>query len=216
MFMVCTSLYGRTDRMSAEGAGHIKAAVAASIADMDDLGLSGPDRVVALAVVLASRLGLTTASPTPTAPGTPPRHGGGNGGGAGGETEPLAKIAAVTKIGIETLELIYDVSDGDLKYVISAKKLASGKAEATRQLARIVALGRQAAGIEEWTASSTIREVVSDYGKFDPANFASHVMGLDKDNAIIVRGKGAAREIKITRSGIESMSDAIKELMASA
>ena len=60
-----------------------------------------------------------------------------------------------------------------------------------------------------------IREVVNEYGKFDSANFASHLAGLDKDNAVLFRGKGASREIKLTRSGIESFSDALQALVAS-
>jgi hypothetical protein len=109
---------------------------------------------------------------------------------------------------------VYDSKGSELSYVISPRKLASAKSEATRQLAQIVALGRQAAGLEEWTPSSLIREVVQEYGKFDSANFSSHVQGLDKDNAVLFRGKGASREIKVTRAGIESMADAIRALLA--
>ena len=92
--------------------------------------------------------------------------------------------------------------------VISAKKLAQNKALAARQLGQLVAAARQVVGIEEWTSVSTIRKVVTDYGRLDSGNFASTIQQMD--NVAVIRGKGQSREVKITKPGLEATADLIK------
>lgn len=194
-----------------------RAALQASVEDVSACSLEGLDRAVALAVLLADRLGVLTASRTRAA-SEGATHGSNERGSndvkaeVPADTDLVHKICRVTNIERDVADLIYDNQDGGLGYVISARKLASSKAEATRQLAQIIVVGRQAAGLEEWTPSSTIREVVSDYGKFDSANFASHLQRLEKDNAVLFRGKGSAREIKVTRAGFEVIAESLKDL----
>lgn len=204
--------------MTADDESPYRAAIQGALDDVNSQGLSGVDRAVVLGVTLAARLGLALAMPAGVVhPGT--TIAAGDSGGPGGlppkAADLLGKIGSVTKLDAETVELIWDAQGDELGYVVSAKKLASNKAEATRQLAKIVVLGRQAAGLEDWTPSGAIREVANEYGKFDSANFASHLAGLDKDNAVLFRGKGPSREIKLTRSGIESFADALRALVAS-
>jgi hypothetical protein len=197
----------------------LRSAARSAVDDVDSLGVSSADRPVVLGLILACRLGLTTSVPSatpfekPDQPGTsaPPLK--------AVESVPdgdlVSKIAATLKIDREVAEMVYDVKDGELGYVISARRLASDKAGATRQLATIVAAGRQCAGLEEWTSVGVVREAVNDYGKLDSANFASYVGKLDKDNAFLLRGKGANREIKITRSGLEPIAELLTSLTSS-
>ena len=136
--------------MTTSDASRYLTAVRESVADVDALALTGSDRAVVLGVTLAARLGLTLAPPAGvtlpantvaagppfTASDTPATTAAGL----------LGKIGSVAKLDAETVELIWDAHGDELGYVISPKRLAAGKAEATRQLAKVVILGRQAAG----------------------------------------------------------------------
>jgi hypothetical protein len=191
----------------------IRVAIEAAVEDVDSIGLAGADRAVSLGAVLVARLGLPgPSSVVGTIQGLqiPDEQKRVSNPGDG----LVARICSTLKIERDVADLIYDEQGGELNYVISARRLGNGKAEATRQLAQIVVAGRQAAGLEEWTPSSAIREVVNNYGKFDSANFASHLGSLDRDSAVLFRGKGAARELKVTRSGIESMADTLTALVS--
>jgi hypothetical protein len=185
-----------------EGDG-IRAAAAAAIADVNALGLDGEDRKVVLDAVLQARLSAaggaisvlpidktTSSSTTPTV-AQPPAH----------QSDILGRISQTLKLDRHVLELVYDVRDGEPQLVVSPKRLAQNKAEASRQLATLLAAARQAAGLDEWTTTALIRNVVSDYGKMDSANFAANLQQMDK--VALIRGKGQQREIKMTRSGME-------------
>jgi len=96
-------------------------------------------------------------------------------------------------------------------FAASAKKLPPNKALAARQLGQLVAAARQVVGIEEWTSVSTIRKVVTDYGRLDGGNFAATIQQM-ADNVAVIRGKGQSREVKITKPGLEATADLIKGL----
>jgi hypothetical protein len=196
----------------------LRSAVSAAIADVDALGLTGSDRAVSLAVVLATRLGVTVAASNLSSPDDKPTANGHPGAGVGPavvEDGMVGRIAAALKVERDVADMVYDDKNGELGYVISARRLASDKANATRQLAQVIAAGRQAAGLEEWTPVSVVREIVNDYGKLDAANFASYIGALDKNNAVLLRGKGASRELKVTRSGFESVAELVTSLVVS-
>jgi len=208
-----------TDPLSAR----LRNAASAAVADVDAVGVDGPDRQVMLGVLLAARLGLLAGN-VPSAGDKSHADemsaGGAPSAGASltalpapAEGDLVGRIAAALKIDRDVADLIYDVKDGELGYVLSARRLATDKSNATRQLAQVVAAGRQAAGLEEWTPASVVREVVNDYGKLDGANFASYINKLDKDNACLLRDKGVNRQIKVTRSGIESIADVLTALV---
>ena len=203
----------------------LRGAATAVVADVDALGVDGADRQVLLGVLLAARLGLLAGSIAPAtdkSQAVDKPAGGGLSGGASvtalptpAEGDLVGRIAAALKIDREIAELVYDVKDGELGYVLSSRRLAGDKSNATRQLAQIVAAGRQAAGLEEWTPASVVREIVSDYGKLDSGNFAQYINKLDKDNACLLREKGVNRQIKVTRSGMESVAEMLTGLVAS-
>jgi hypothetical protein len=197
----------------------LRTAARSAVDDVNSLNLSPSDRPVVLGLILATRLGLVSgvAAAVSAAPVPAPASAAVQTVKAGApipEGDLIAKIAAALKLDHELAERIYDVKDGELGYVISARRLAADKANATRQLAAIVAAGRQAAGLEDWTPVSVVREVVHDFGKLDAANFAGYIAKLDKDDAYLVRGKGANREIKVTRSGLDPVGELLTSLLS--
>lgn len=195
----------------------LRAAAAAALGDVDFLSLAGADRSVVLGILLASRLQL--GSPSRKAIGgesadtsrKPPEPSA-----TVDEGDILGRVASGLKIPRDVVELVYDSKDGQLGVVLSPRRLASDKANATRQIAQIVAAGRQAAGIEEWTPMAAVRAVVSDYGRLDSGNFAAHVQGGGLDHAFLFRGKGLGREVKVTRGGMEAAAELIVRLSAAS
>jgi hypothetical protein len=193
-------------------ADEIRAAAAAALADVDAIGAKGDDRSIVLKHVLRVRLPIpaigTTGGGAPPSvrteisdPTSVPVD----------DADVLGKIAAALKLERDVLELVYSVQDGEPELVLAARRLASNKAQAARQLAQLISVARQAAGLEEWTSTAPIRRVVTDYGKLDSANFASTIQQMDK--VAVLRGKGQQREVKITRPGMEATADLIKSLV---
>lgn len=190
----------------------MRRAAAASVADVDALHLDGEDRSIVLKALLRARLGdFTATAGAPRAGGSSPLAT------KAVSTQPVAsgdvlgRIAQALQVEREALDMVYAVEDGEPTLVVSAKKIASNKSAAARQLAQLVAAARQAAGIEEWTSATTIRAVVSDYGRLDSNNFASSIQAMD--NIAVLKGKGLQREIKITRPGLESTADFIRSIV---
>jgi len=196
---------------------NLRQAAAAALADVDALGVAGEDRAIILRSFLRARLdGLSPVVPSPAdAEGTAARSP--EVGGAPdvlNVSDVLGRIGTVLKVDRDTLELIYDVRDGEPHVVVSPKKLPENKALATRQLGQLVAAARQAAGLEEWTSATTIRVVVQDYGRLDRGNFAVTLQQLD--NACLIRGKGKQREVKVTRPGLENTAELLRTMAGTA
>ncbi len=190
----------------------VRQAAAVALADVDAIGVSTDDRKVVLKALLKARL----AAFLPTALGSTGASHVGTGGGGGAQHtrvedgDVMGKIAATLKIDRDTLELVYALQDGEPHVVVSSKKISNNKAVGTRQLGQLVAAARQIAGLEEWTPATTIRKVVTDYGRQDSSNFAATIQQMD--NVAVVRGKGQQREIKITKPGIENTAELVKAL----
>lgn len=146
------------------------------------------------------------AGPVPaTTSGGGGQQGGDSNGGRGGDPltddERLAKIAKRTGADASKLGYMYDLDDEDVNLVIQRSKLATSKAVATREIALLYCVARQAGGYDAThTAVSLIRQRVDDMGVLDESNFATSVREVDG-----MTGKGARqnREFKVTQHGYE-------------
>lgn len=186
----------------------IRDSIAAALADIDQSDVAAGDRAVVLREVLRLRLGGSALAPeatvhtleTPPPPAALPID----------ESDVLGRISAKLRVERDLLELLYDVQDGKPSVVVSGKKLPDNKSYATKLLAQLVVGARQAAGMEEWTPVGEVRNVVNDYGRLDSGNFAASIQQLD--NICLFRGKGANRELKVTKPGMEEIASVIKTL----
>lgn len=190
----------------------VRQAAAAALADVNALQVEGEDRKIVLKALLEARLvGSVPASPALAVASRPVSNGTKQ-----DAPQPVAsddvmeRVGAALKVDRDTLDLVYALQDGEPHVVISAKKVAQNKAHAARQLGQLVAAARQAAGLEEWTSVSTIRKIVSDYGRLDSGNFAAAIQQMD--SVAVIRGKGQQREVKITRPGMEATTELINTL----
>jgi thymidine phosphorylase len=142
--------------------------------------------------------------------------------GQGGETGtipgPLAdsalrRISAKLGIDEDATEASFDLDEGKIRLSLPARKFDKQKSRATKEIALLVAAGRQAAGVEERTEVGVIRDVVTKYGKLDPPNFASTIREMDEEFNIL--GSRMQRRVKVNRRGFEKAGQMIKDLMGS-
>lgn len=151
---------------------------------------------------------LTPAAPRTGAPG-------------GTNIQPAAEIADSTSklaralgVDAEVLELVYVIAGDQLDLVLSRSKLPKERFPAMRTLTILVAAGRQALGLDEgWTPVEVIRNVCRDFGMLDASNFAAAVSAVG--DAFVIRGKGAQRQVKVTRAGFEEAGRLILQLVGS-
>jgi hypothetical protein len=148
----------------------------------------------------------TTAAAGPTSPpssGTPPP--------AGATTEKsVARIAAQLDMSVETVDEVYHLDADALSLSIATGKLPSANKAAVKEIALLIAGGRQAGGWDtEWTAASEIRPVADAYGKFD-GNFASSLTEMEDE--LSFNGSGSGRKVKLKRKGKEDLVALVKRL----
>lgn len=188
----------------------VRQAAAAALADVNALEVEGEDRKIVLKALLEARLG-GSAPVSPALAARPAPNGTTQDAPQAVATDDvMGRVGAALKVDRDTLDLVYALQDGEPHVVISAKKITQNKAHAARQLGQLVAAARQAAGLEEWTSVSTIRKIVSDYGRLDSGNFASAIQQMD--SVAVIRGKGQQREVKITKPGMEATAELINTL----
>lgn len=126
--------------------------------------------------------------------------------------DALSSIAAKLSIPREALENIYFADESGVNISIPSSRLDSSKKAATKQLALLVAVGRQAGGIENegWTADSVIRDVCQEYGVYQAKHFSETLGELDE--AFHKRGTPKKREYKLKIPGFEKAAALIKGL----
>src|SRR5450759_3097761 len=71
---------------------------------------------------------------------------------------PITRIAERAGIGVEHVKQVYRIEGDKLAVVVANGKIAASKSSGARELTLLVAGGRQAGGIEEWTPLSHARD----------------------------------------------------------
>jgi hypothetical protein len=123
----------------------------------------------------------------------------------------LAAIATQFRTSIESVGHVYEVRDGSIELILRRDMLPepSKKAVSMRQVGLLVVAGRQAAGLEEWTPMSTLREECEEIGVLDSTNFSTEIGKL----GFKVEGAGAKREIRATRHHFAEASDLLTQIL---
>lgn len=159
--------------------------------------------------LLAVRQGLTPAAAPATAREAtagktkPPTPG-------SGEDRSLEKLAGALGVGVETVGEVFHIDGESLSLGIGTGQLPSASSPAVKEIALLIAGGRQLGGWDaEWTAASEIRPVAETYGKFD-GNFAASL--TDMEDEFSFNGSGSGRKVKLKRKGRENLTDLVKRL----
>ena len=130
----------------------------------------------------------------------------------GGQDEgPLGRIARKLNLSTEQVEGVYHLDGESLGIGVATQRLASGVAPATKQLALLVAAGRQAGGFDaDWTSSATIKAICQEFGRFDSSNFAKTIRSMG--NLLNFRGRGQELEVKVLRPGWDEAARLVESL----
>jgi hypothetical protein len=191
--------------------GHTTGLILEMYQEVREAELPEPFALAAFETLLASRLGEASR---PGAPPPPQLRGAviENLAGVDGPSGDLLGKAAV-RLGTspEALGDLFDIETGVPELVVSARQLEQRTATAARQIAILVAAGRQAAGVEEWTPVAAIRETCTHYNRNDPSNFATTIASLS--DVFLFRGSPRKREVKLSRPGWETAADLVRKLI---
>jgi hypothetical protein len=120
------------------------------------------------------------------------------------------RIGARLGVSAEEASEVYFDEEGTLGIAVPASRLDRSKAGGTKQLALLLAAGRQAAGLEEWTSAADIRRVCDEFGRFDSRNFAAVLMEMD--DVLQFRGNRQRREARVRRTGFEQAGSLVRSL----
>ncbi|TMC49800.1 MAG: hypothetical protein E6J14_06180 [Chloroflexi bacterium] len=122
----------------------------------------------------------------------------------------LERIASKLKIPKEIAEHVFNQEGDVLEIVVAPGKLEKKNSAATKQLAILTVAGHQAAGIEDWTSTSVIRQWCEHFKKLDSANFAATIKELE--NLFTMRGTARGRQMRTTAPGWVEASRLVSQL----
>ncbi len=121
------------------------------------------------------------------------------------DSAALDMVAAGLELEPSKVVKLFAEKDDAPELILKARNLPSAKSDAAQDIALLVMAARQLGGVEEYTEAKVLRAVCRRYGKFDSANFATHMKSLD--NLVIADGKGASTKRKLTQPGIEQAAE---------
>jgi hypothetical protein len=131
----------------------------------------------------------------------------------GDDADGLQRIAGKLKLDREIVSHVYYLNpDGkSLEVVISPSRLPSKFGPAIKELALLVAAGRQAAGIDaEWTTADEVRKVCEHFKRYDASNFAAYIKQME--DVFSMRGTAHKREVRMTMPAWEQATALVARL----
>lgn len=122
----------------------------------------------------------------------------------------LGKLAARLGVDQEAVDRIFDEEAGVVRLILKRGMLPEPgrKAASMRDVALLVVIGRQAAGIEEYTAYDSIREECRELKVYDGPNFATEVAKLE----FRTRGGRNSKEAKANRHHYDDAADLVRRM----
>lgn len=176
----------------------MKKALMEAVKAVEDAGVPDDLRVAAFERMFEAILGEDAGASSSSTPGDQ------------GSVEGLGQIASRLAISEDLASEVFDVNADHLGLVLSPSKFDPRKARGTQQIALLIAAGRQAAGLDDWTPMKVIREACREYGRLDIANFATTVKGMG--DVFSFRGRGQSVELRVTRPGFERAGELARTL----
>ena len=128
-------------------------------------------------------------------------------GGASGDSGHLDQIARRLGLDAEAIARVYENDAGQIRLIIKRAMLPdpARKAAAMRDVALLIVVGRQAAGLEEYTPLVVVRDECRDLNVLDGGNFATEIAKLE----FRAQGDRNRREVKANRHHFDDAADLI-------
>lgn len=123
---------------------------------------------------------------------------------------PLSRIASALSLDEAVVAEVFHPTEEGIELIASPGGLADRTATATKQIALLVAAGRQGAGLDEWTPLSEVREWCDHYRKLDSANFSSTIKEME--NLLRFRGSSRKREVRMSKPAWEEAATLVRRL----
>jgi hypothetical protein len=122
----------------------------------------------------------------------------------------VAKIAHRVGVETDTVSRVFEESDGEIRLILKRSMLPQPQQKATsmRNVSLLVVVGRQAAGIEEYTPYELMREECRELRVLDAPNFATEVGKLD----FRTRGGRNTKEARANRHHFDEAAELIRQI----
>jgi len=180
-----------------------------TLEDVESARVAEDLRPIAFSKVFDLRAGASGGSQTAASGGTT-ATGGGNTPAANGR-DPLASMAAKIGTDRDTVAEVFEVVDGAPALIVPPGKIATRPASGAKEIALLIAGGRQAAGVEEWTTLDVVREVCADFKRLDAGNFAKTIKQMQ--NEFAVRKESERKTlVRLSRPGWEAFGALVRRL----
>jgi hypothetical protein len=118
------------------------------------------------------------------------------------------RVTARLDLEVGAVALVYEEVEGEIRLIVKRAVLPDGKAAAMRNVAQLVVVGRQAAGLEEYTPYEAVREECKELRILDVANFASEMAKLE----FRTRGRAAQKEARANRHHYDDVAAVIRRI----
>lgn len=126
----------------------------------------------------------------------------------------VGKIAMQLGVEDDLVERVFEVDGDDIHVVVARKALANTKRGAQKEIAYLVTAARQAVGLDEVTASATVRAVCEHFGVLD-GNFGFALNDIS-GKGLRISGSGQSRTLKINKTGYEAAAEIIARIGSGA
>lgn len=153
---------------------------------------------------------IAASAGTPVGKVSPPLGSADVAGTTGGDETLLGKVAAKLKLDLDTVKEVYHEADGRFDIIVSPTKLEKAKSAGMKQLALLIAAARQGAELEEFTDAEHIRYFADEFKKYDSANFATDLKGMEEEFRI--RREGRKILVKLGRPGWDRAAELVRRL----
>jgi hypothetical protein len=122
----------------------------------------------------------------------------------------LPQIAQKLGVDHDTVTAVFEEDDGDIVLILPKNMLPNtgSKASSMRDIALLVAAGRQAAGLEDYTSLSLVRKECEELGVLDANNFATEVGRL----GMRAQGGRNSREVRASRHQLEQAAALMRDI----